>query len=170
MLFDQQVPMAWAFRGPATLRERFGHLDPTKLAAMAVDDVVAVACAKPAVHRFPAVMGARLHELAVAVTDHYDGEASRIWTTATSGAELYARLRELPGYGDEKTKIFVALLAKRFAVRPPGWEAAAGVFADATPRSVADCDDPDSLARVRQWKSAQRAARKDKQDRPLEPN
>jgi uncharacterized HhH-GPD family protein len=167
MLLDQQVPMEWAFRGPATLKARFGHLDPTRIAAMSDDDVVAVARQKPAVHRFPVAMARRLHELAGVVTEHYGGDARTLWTTAATGDELYRRLRELPGFGDEKAKIFVALLAKRFAVRPPGWEAAAGVFADTTPRSVADVADAATLARVRQWKVAQKAAKKDKQDRPL---
>jgi uncharacterized HhH-GPD family protein len=167
MLLDQQVPMEWAFRGPATLKARLGHLDPTRIAAMTEDDVVAVARRKPAVHRFPVVMARRLHELARSITEHYGGEARTLWTTAATGDELYRRLRELPGFGDEKAKIFVALLAKRFDVRPPGWEAAAGVFADVTPRSVADVADAATLAQVRQWKVAQKAANKDKQDRPL---
>jgi uncharacterized HhH-GPD family protein len=170
MLLDQQVPMEWAFRGPATLKARLGHLDANKIAAMSEAEVVAVATAKPAIHRYPAVMARRLHALATFIADHYDGDARRIWSTATDGAALYGRLRELPGFGDEKAKIFVALLAKREAVRPPGWKHAAGVFADATPRSVADCASPESLARVRQWKQAQKAAHKDKQDRPLKPS
>jgi uncharacterized HhH-GPD family protein len=169
MLLDQQVPIEWAFRGPATLRERLGHFDVNTLAAMSDDELVAVAVAKPAVHRFPAVMARRLHALASFIAEEYDGDAGRIWSTATDGAELYRRLRALPGFGDEKAKIFVALLAKREGVRPPGWEQAAGVFADPTPRSVADCYDAASLARVRQWKQAQKAAHKDKQGRPLKP-
>jgi uncharacterized HhH-GPD family protein len=169
MLLDQQVPMEWAFRGPATLNARLGHLDPTQIAARSEDDMIAVACAKPAIHRFPAVMGRRLYALATFVTDHYDGDAAGIWSTADTGADLYRRLRQLPGFGDEKARIFIALLAKREGVRPAGWEEAAGVFADPTPRSVADCHDPASLARVREWKQAQKAARKDKQGRPLKP-
>jgi len=167
MLFDQQVPIQWAFRGPATLRARFGHFDPVRIAAMTEDEVVAVARQKPAVHRFPVAMARRLHALAVVVNDRYGGMADTLWTTAPTGDELYERLRELPGFGAEKAQIFVALLAKRFGMRPPGWEAAAGVFADTTPRSVADIADAETLARVRQWKTAQKAAQKDKQDRPL---
>jgi uncharacterized HhH-GPD family protein len=134
---------------------------------MTEDEVVAVARQKPAVHRFPVAMARRLHALAAIVVERYDGDAEGLWQTAATGAELYGRLRELPGYGDEKAKIFVALLAKRFDVRPPGWEAAAGVFADARPRSVADISDAATLAQVRTWKVAQKAAQKDKQDRPL---
>jgi uncharacterized HhH-GPD family protein len=169
MLLDQQVSMEWAFRGPVTLNQRLGHLDPTRIAAMPVEEVVAVACEKPAVHRFPATMARRMHDLATFLTEHYGGDTRQLWATAPTGDELYRRLRELPGFGDEKAKIFLALLAKRHGVQPPGWEEAARPFADHTPRSVADIDGPESLARVRQWKQAQRAAKKDKQDRPLKP-
>ena len=166
MLLDQQVPMEWAFTGPATLKERLGHLDAKKIAAMDVDDFVAVCCEKPAIHRFPASMGRRIHELCVALTDSYKGKGENVWKGVTTGAELYTRLRGLPGYGDEKSKIFVAILAKRLGVRPEGWEEAAGRFGDATPRSVADIDSPETLASVREWKKAQKAAKKDKQHRP----
>jgi uncharacterized HhH-GPD family protein len=167
MLLDQQVPMEWAFRGPSTLRKRLGHLDPVRIAEMPVDELLAAALDKPAIHRFPAVMARRLHELAAFITDHNEGHVERIWTTAGTGAELYRRLNELPGFGDEKARIFVALLAKRKGVCPPGWQEAAGVFADATPRSAADSGSPAALAQVRQWKQAQRAVHKDKQGRPL---
>jgi uncharacterized HhH-GPD family protein len=167
MLLDQQVPMAWAFRGPANLRRRLGHLDPVRIAALTPDDVVAVFVQKPALHRYPAVMGRRVHALAVFVTDVYDGEAARIWSGVETGAELLARLQALPGFGDEKAKIFVALLAKRMGVAPAGWEQASRPFSDGTPRSAADSADADTLRRVREWKEAQRAARKDKQGRPL---
>jgi uncharacterized HhH-GPD family protein len=167
MLLDQQVPMEWAFRGPANLRLRLGHLDPVRTAALTPDDVVAAFVQKPALHRYPAVMGRRVHALAVFVTDVYDGDAARIWSGVASGAELLARLKALPGFGDEKAKIFVALLAKRMGVAPAGWEQAARPFSDDTPRSVADSADADSLRRVHEWKEAQRAAHKDKQGRPL---
>jgi uncharacterized HhH-GPD family protein len=167
MLLDQQVPMEWAFAGPATLRERLGHLDAKQIAAMSEDDFVAVCCAKPAIHRFPASLGRRIHELCRVVAAEYRGKGANVWKGVQSGAELYRRLRALPGYGDEKARIFVAILAKRMGVRPDGWEAAAGPFADETPRSVADIHDPASLAVVRQWKHAAKAAKLDKQGRPL---
>jgi len=167
MLLDQQVPMEWAFRGPATLRERLGHLDATRIAAMDPEAFVAVCCDKPAIHRFPAVMGRRIHELCMMLTDRYGGSATNVWTGVDGADALYARLRELPGYGDEKAKIFLALLAKRQGVAPDGWRASAGKFGDDVPRSVADIFDDDSLAKVREWKKAQKAAKKDKQDRPL---
>jgi len=128
-----------------------------------------VFCAKPAMHRYPAAMARRAHELCSVVAEGYDGDAEKIWTGVSSGAELFDRLKALPGYGDEKSRIFVAILAKRHGIRPEGWEAAAGPFADDVPRSVADIDSPESLVKVRQWKQAQKAAKKDKQGRALKP-
>jgi len=165
MLLDQQVPMEWAFAGPATLKQRLGHLDAKKIAAMDVEDFVAVCCEKPAIHRFPASMGRRIHELCVLLTDRYGGKGANVWKGVESGDELYSRLRELPGYGEEKSKIFVAILGKRMSVEPTDWRRAAGVFGDDVPRSVADIDGPESLGKVREWKKAQKAAKKDKQGR-----
>jgi len=165
MLLDQQVPMEWAFRGPATLKERLGgSLDATAIAAMSEDDVVAVFQSKPALHRFPGSMGKRTYALCRFLTDEYGGDAAAVWTGAATGADLLARVQALPGFGEEKAKIFVALLAKRFGVRPEGWEAAAAPFSDATPRSVADIDSADALEQVRAWKKAQKAAGKSKRD------
>ncbi len=167
MLLDQQVPMEWAFQGPATLRARLGHLDPERIAAMDVDDFVAVCADKPAIHRFPASMGKRIHAVCTALVEDYDGDAANIWRDAGSGREVYRRLKALPGYGEEKSKIFVALLGKTQGVQPEGWRDAAGPFGDDVPRSVADVHDEASLAQVRDWKKAQKAAKKDKQDRPV---
>jgi uncharacterized HhH-GPD family protein len=167
MLLDQQVPMEWAFTGPSTLRQRLGHLDPTLIAAMAEEDFVEVCARKPAVHRFPASMGRRIHALCTVLARDYDGRAEAIWADTADGAQLAGRLKALPGFGDEKTKIFIALLAKRRGVRPAGWEKAAGPFADGTPRSVADVHDESSLEKVREWKRAAKAAKKDKQGRPV---
>jgi uncharacterized HhH-GPD family protein len=112
-------------------------------------------------------MGARVHQLCTVLAERYDGDATNIWVDVTTGDALYARLRELPGYGEEKSQIFVALLAKRMGVKPRGWKTTAGKFGDAVPRSVADVHDTASLGKVREWKKAQKAAKKDKQDRPL---
>ncbi len=167
MLLDQQVPMEWAFKGPWTLRNRLGGtLDAAAIAAMDRDDFVAVCADKPAIHRFPGSMGKRAWELCQHLVEHYDGDAASVWTTAGSGAELYARLRELPGYGEEKSKIFIAILGKRLGVAPAGWQEAAAPFSDSQPRSVADVADADTLAQVRQWKKAMKAAKKSKQDDP----
>jgi uncharacterized HhH-GPD family protein len=164
MLLDQQVPMEWAFRAPYTLRERLGGLDAAAIAAMPAADVEAAFRAKPALHRFPASMGRRTHALCQELVDRYGGDAAAVWNGASSGDDLYARVRALPGFGDEKTKIFVALLAKRLGVRPPGWEQVAKPFSDMTPRSVADIDSPETLAQVRDWKRAQKAQGKTKAD------
>ena len=167
MLLDQQVPMEWAFHGPATLQARLGRLDAEAIAAMDVDSFVAVCCERPAIHRFPAAMGRRIHELSRTLVDAYGAQAERVWDGVVDGHELYARLRALPGFGEEKAQIFVALLAKRQGVAPDGWRAAAGKFGDDVPRSVADIFDERSLGLVREWKKAQKAAKLDKQDRPL---
>lgn len=159
MLLDQQIPMERAFTGPATLRERLGHLDARRIASMPVDDFVAVCSQKPAIHRFPSSMGTRVHELCRALVEHYDGKGELVWAQVGSGAELYGRLRALPGFGDEKARIFVALLGKRMGVQPDGWRDAAGMFGDTTPRSVADIDSPEALVAVRQWKQANKAAK-----------
>jgi uncharacterized HhH-GPD family protein len=165
MLLDQQVPMEWAFRGPATLRERLGgELDASRIAAMDQDAFVAVCAGKPAIHRYPAAMGRRIHDLCAFLVEHYDGDAAKVWKNVRSADTLYARLRELPGYGDEKTKIFIAILAKRLGRRPAGWEEVAAPFSDGEPRSVADVDSADSLVRVREWKQMMKAAKKAKSD------
>jgi uncharacterized HhH-GPD family protein len=167
MLLDQQVPMEWAFKGPIVLRERLGGLDARAIAAMDVDDLVAAFVAKPALHRYPAAMAKRAHVLCRHLVEHHDGRAEDVWLAARDGRDLFRRVRALPGYGDEKAQILVAILAKRMGHAPRGWKAAAGVFADRTPRSVADIDGPDALARVRAFKQAMKAARRDKQGRPL---
>jgi uncharacterized HhH-GPD family protein len=166
MLLDQQVPMEWAFAGPSTLKQRLGHLDPKKIAAMDVEEFVAICCEKPAIHRFPGSMGKRIHEVCTALVADHKGNAANIWKDTGDAHEVYRRLRALPGYGDEKSKIFLAILAKSQGVELDGWREAAGKFGDDTPRSVADVHDAVSLGKVREWKKAQKAAKKDKQDRP----
>lgn len=164
MLLDQQVPMEWAFKGPATIAERMGGLDASAIAAMDSEDFVAVCSTKPAIHRFPASMGRRIHQVCTEVVEDYDGDAARIWSDVDSAEELHRRLRALPGYGQEKARIFIAILAKRFGIRPPGWEAVAAPFSDDEPRSVADVDSPESLQRVRDWKKMMKAAKRSKAD------
>jgi uncharacterized HhH-GPD family protein len=165
MLLDQQVPMEWAFRGPATLRDRLGgDLDAERIASMELDDFVAICSEKPAIHRFPSSMGTRVHELCTFVVEHYDGDAGRIWKGVRSAEVLFGRLRELPGYGEEKSKIFLAILAKRLGKRPAGWEELAAPFSDDQPRSVADVSSPETLLQVREWKQAMKAAKKSKAD------
>ncbi len=164
MLLDQQVPMEWAFKGPATLRDRLGTLDAPTIASLGPDRLDAVFRTKPALHRYPGSMAKRTHALAQVIVDEYGGDASAIWRDAKDGADLFARVRALPGFGEEKTKIFVALLAKRLGVRPEGWETATAPFSDANPRSVADIDSAETLARVRDWKRTQKTRGKGKGD------
>lgn len=165
MLLDQQIPMEWAFAGPAKLKERLGgKVDPATIAAMDPEEFTALVKGPPALHRFPGSMAKRIQDLASYIVEHYDGDAANIWREVESGDELLSRLRKLPGYGDEKAKIFTALLAKRFGVAPTGWHEAAAPFSDETPRSVADIDGPETLAKVREWKKARKAAGKAKQD------
>ena len=167
MLLDQQVPMGWAFRGPSTLRDRLGHLDPARIAAMPVDELVEVCRTPPAIHRFPSSMGERLHALCRALVDDHGGSAANLWGDGADAAEVKRRLRELPGFGDEKSKIMIALLAKTQGVELVGWREAADPFGDGEPRSAADSHDADSLTRVKVWKAAQKAAKRDKQGRSL---
>ncbi|HET8560883.1 MAG TPA: HhH-GPD-type base excision DNA repair protein [Marmoricola sp.] len=160
MLLDQQFPMERAFAGPARIRERFGTLDAAAVAAADPEEFKQLCSTPPAVHRFPGAMAGRIQELARIVADEYDGDASRLWTGATSGAQLVQRLQALPGFGRQKAQIFTALVAKQLGVRPDGWEEAAGDYALDGYRSVADVVDPESLQKVRDHKQAvKRAAR-----------
>jgi uncharacterized HhH-GPD family protein len=165
MLLDQQVPMEWAFAGPLKLRERMGgRLDAAELATIDPDKLDAVFRGPPALHRFPGSMAKRTQALCQHLVEHYDGDAASVWAGADTGAELVRRVRALPGFGGEKAKIFSALLAKRFGVRPPGWEEATAPFSDDQPRSVADIDSPESLAKVRAWKKTMKAQGRAKSD------
>ena len=163
MLLDQQVPKEWAFKGPATLVDRLGHLEVATVAEMDPEAFLEACSTKPAIHRFPRSMAGRIQDLCRHIVDHHGGDAAEVWTGAADGPDLANRLRALPGYGAENTKIFVASLAKRMGHRLDGWEVAAGPFADDVPRSVADIDGPEALATVRAWKKAQKAAGKTKQ-------
>ena len=167
MLLDQQVPMEWAFTGPHTLTERFGHLDPRKFAEMDVERFVTRCCEKPAIHRFPASMARRIHELCGIIADQYANKGANIWKDVDDASELYARLRKLPGFGDEKARIFIALLAKRFDIAPEGWQKAAKPFGDHRMRTVADIDSLEALLKVRRFKQLEKARDRDKQSRPL---
>lgn len=158
MMLDQQFPMEAAFAGPAKVADRLGTIDPGAVAAADPEEFKALCATPPAVHRFPGSMAARLQELARIVEETYDGDASRIWTGAVDAKDLMKRLTALPGFGQQKAKIFVALLAKQLDVRPDGWERAAGDYALDGYRSVADVVDGDSLQRVRSFKKEQKAA------------
>jgi uncharacterized HhH-GPD family protein len=161
MLLDQQYPMEHAFRGPAKILDRFGTLDPAAIAAADPEEFATMASTPPAIHRYGRSMAGRVQALAGIVTDTYGGHAERLWTEATSGADLLARVMALPGFGKQKAQIFTALLAKRLDVRPEGWEQAVGDYAQDGYRSVADVTDPASLQKVRDFKKAKKAAARD---------
>jgi len=160
MMLDQQYPMEHAFRGPAKVLERFGSLDPAAIAAVDPEQFAALCSTPPAIHRFPGSMSARLQELARIVEDQYAGDAARLWSEATSGADLLKRVMGLPGFGKQKAQIFVALLAKQLDVRPEGWEHVVGAYAEEGYRSVADVVDGASLQKVRDYKKAKKAEAK----------
>jgi uncharacterized HhH-GPD family protein len=159
MVLDQQIPMERAFKAPLELKERLaGNLDAATIASMPPDDLAAVFAEKPALHRFPRSMAGRVQDVCAAVVETYDGDAAAIWATAADGKELLAHVKALPGFGDQKARIFVALLGKQVGVRPPGWDEAAGAYGEAgSHRSVADIDSPEALAKVRQFKQQMKA-------------
>jgi uncharacterized HhH-GPD family protein len=163
MLLDQQYPMEHAFAGPAKILDRFGTLDPGRIAAADPQSFADLCATPPAIHRYGRSMAGRVQALATAVLDGYDGDAARIWTTADTSTELLSRLKALPGFGDQKARIFAALLGKQLGVRPDGWRQAIGPYAEeGSHRSVADVVDADSLQKVRAFKKEQKAAAKAK--------
>ncbi|MEU3910689.1 MULTISPECIES: HhH-GPD-type base excision DNA repair protein [unclassified Streptomyces] len=163
MLLDQQVPMEWAFSGPWTIAQRLGadDLDAHAIAAYDPEAFAALLSRKPAVHRYPGSMAKRIQQLCAYLVEHYAGDAEAVWADAGTGAELLARLKALPGFGEQKAQIFLALLGKRYGVRPKGWREAAGGYGPANVyRSAADITGPESLAKVREYKQAAKAAAK----------
>lgn len=160
MMLDQQYPMEHAFRGPAKVLDRFGTIDPAAIAEAEPEAFADLCATPPAIHRYGRSMAGRLQELARHVVEEYDGDATRIWTEATSGEALFARVRALPGFGDQKAKIFVSLLAKQLDVKPRGWTTVVGDYGKKGFRSVADVVDADSLQKVRDFKKAAKAAAK----------
>ena len=165
MLLDQQFPMERAFGAPRLLADRLGvqTLSAADLAAADPEQLVQVFRGPPALHRYPGSMAGRTQELCRLILDRYDGRAENLWADVPDGATLLRRLGELPGFGAQKSKIFVALLGKQYGVTPPGWERAAGDYGLANSRrSDADVTGPDSLAEVRQFKQQQKAAAKER--------
>lgn len=161
MLLDQQYGMEHAFRGPAKIVDKLGTLDPGTIAAQDPDKFADLCSTTPAIHRYARSMAGRVQQLARVVLDDYDGDASRIWTTAGSTAELLNRLKSLPGYGDQKARIFAALLGKQLDVTPDGWRETIGPYAEVGSfRSVADVVDETSLQKVREFKKSAKAAAK----------
>lgn len=162
MLLDQQIAMETAFVGPAKIRDRAGSLDPATIADFDAEAFVEVFRATPAVHRFPGSMAARVQTLAGVISQEWGGDTAAIWTTDDpDGGEILRRLKGLPGFGEQKAKIFLALLGKRLGLSAKGWrEASAPYGEEGSFRSVADIVDAESLTRVRETKRAAKAAAK----------
>jgi uncharacterized HhH-GPD family protein len=162
MLLDQQVSLERAFSAPLDLVRRLGH-EPTaaELADFDPEELARIFSERPALHRYPKAMAARVQDLARLIVDSYDGEAAQVWLSAQTGTELLKRVGALPGFGAQKAKIFVALLGKQLGVQPEGWREAVGTFgAEGSHMSVADIFDADSLAQVRSYKQGLKAAAK----------
>jgi uncharacterized HhH-GPD family protein len=164
MLLDQQIPMEKAFTSPEVLRERLGgSLDVRDIASHDPEQFEAAFREPPALHRFPAAMAKRVQHLAQVLVERFDADPASVWTGARDGRELLDRVSALPGFGEQKAKIFAALLGKQFGVRPPGWHEAAGDYGDVGSfRSVADVTDAESLKKVRAFKQQLKAAAKAK--------
>ncbi|TFD04570.1 MULTISPECIES: HhH-GPD-type base excision DNA repair protein [unclassified Cryobacterium] len=162
MLLDQQIAMETAFAGPAKIHGRIGALDPATIAAYDAEAFVEVFRQSPAVHRFPGSMAKRVQEVAAVIVRDWNGDTASIWTADDpAGPEILRRLKALPGFGEQKAKIFLALLGKRLGVDADGWrEASAPYGEEGSFRSVADIVDPESLTRVRETKRAAKAAAK----------
>ena len=162
MVLDQQIPLERAFSSPLDLKARLGgRLDAEEIAGMDPDTLAAKFAERPALHRFPAANAKRVQELCRIVVDDYGGRADAVWTTAEDGGDLYRRVKALPGFGEQKARIFIGLLGKQLGVTPSGWEDAAGRFGQpGTYMSVADIVDAESLGRVRAYKQELKAAAK----------
>ncbi len=168
MVLDQQVPLEWAFAGPAELKRRLGgRLDAKTIATMDPEKLAEHFSAKPALHRYPGSMAGRVQELCRVVAEEYGDDAANIWAGVAAGSELLARVKRLPGFGDHKARIFVALLGKQLGIRPPGWEEVSTPFSEPRSlRSVADIVDPESLTRVRAFKQLMKQEAKEQQAKP----
>jgi uncharacterized HhH-GPD family protein len=162
MLLDQQMTLEAAFAGPKKLVDRVGGLDARRIADADPDEFAAICATPPAVHRYPKSMAKRIQALCRYVLDTYDGRADALWTDGDpDGPEVLRRLKALPGYGDQKARIFVALLGKQMGVQPERWREAAGVYGEeGSRRSVADVVDEQTLAEVRAFKRQSKAEAK----------
>lgn len=164
MLLDQQVPIETAFAGPRKILERVGSLDARVIAEYDPEKFAALCSTPPAIHRFPGSMAKRVQALCRELVDSYDGSAEAVWTAGgPNGAEVLKRLKALPGFGEVKARIFLALLGKQRGLKAAGWQKAAGEFgAKGSFLSVADITDQASLLEVRAYKKELKAAAKAK--------
>ena len=152
-VLDQQVSVQKAFSSPLELKQRVGGLDATEIAGMDTSELERVFAAKPALHRYPGTMARRTQDMCAAVVSEHGGDAARVWTEAQDGADLQRRLLALPGIGPMKARSLIAILVKRFGVRPPGWK-------DVTPRhpTLGDVDSPVALEKYQAAKRAYKAS------------
>jgi uncharacterized HhH-GPD family protein len=162
MLLDQQVAMETAFAGPLKIEQRIGSVDAATIAGYDPAAFAEAFKTPPAVHRFPGSMAERVQSLCRAIEDDWHGDAAAIWTEGEpSGAEVLKRLKSLPGFGEQKAKIFLALLGKQCGFTGAGWREAAGSYGDeGSFRSVADITSPESLTKVRAYKREMKSAAK----------
>ncbi|MGE2836418.1 HhH-GPD-type base excision DNA repair protein [Mycobacterium sp. SMC-4] len=161
MLLDQQIPMEVAFSGPKKLADRLGGFDAALIADHDPDKFAELFAQTPAVHRFPGSMAKRVQALAQVIVDEYDGDAAALWSDGADGPTVLRRLKALPGFGDQKAKIFLALLGKQYGVTPENWRAAAGDYGRADVHmSIADVTDAGSLQKVREYKKEAKAKAK----------
>jgi len=162
MVLDQQIPLEKAFHGPLDLKERLGRdLDAADIAAMDPERLAKLFATPPALHRFPGSMAGRVQEMCRVVAEEYGNDAAAVWSTAKTGEDLLKRLKRLPGFGEQKAKIFLALLGKQLGVKPKGWAQAAGTFGEkGSLRSVADITGPETLSKVRAFKKEMKAQAK----------
>jgi uncharacterized HhH-GPD family protein len=162
MLLDQQVTIETAFAGPKKILDRIGALDARTIAEYDPEKFAALCSTPPAIHRFPGSMAKRIQAMCQGLLEEYDGDAAAVWTAGNpNGAEVLKRLRALPGYGEIKAKIFLALLGKQRGLKATGWQKAAGDFAKkGSYLSVADITDQASLLEVRAYKKQMKAAAK----------
>jgi uncharacterized HhH-GPD family protein len=162
MLLDQQITIETAFLGPKKILDRIGALDAKTIAEYDPEQFAALCSTPPAIHRFPASMAKRVQAMCQGLVDEYEGSAEALWTAGNpKGAEVLRRLKALPGFGDVKAKIFLALLGKQRGLKATGWQKAAGEFAKkGTYLSVADITDQASLQEVRAYKKQVKAAAK----------
>ncbi len=159
MVLDQQIRIEHAFAGPLELERRLGKkLTAKTIAGIDRQELRDLFAQRQSLHRFPGAMADRVRQLCQQVLDEWDGDVSRIWTTATTGDELVERVERLPGFGKQKARIFTALLGKQLGCRPRGWREASAPFgAEGTLLSVADITDKETLSKVREAKRLKKA-------------
>ena len=153
----QQIPVETAFAGPSRLKLRLdGDLDPSVIAGLDPERLESIFKEKPAIHRFPGNMAKRVQAVAEFVSISYSGDTTNIWLDVEDADELMARLMAMPGFGEYKARIYLAVLAQRFGIRPPGWK----VYLPDWP-NISEIETPEDRAelkaRKKEWKASQKS-------------